>query len=94
MLQAAGVNATAYAAKLSDGQTSVIVLNKEALANIEIELEFRLGMSRALETESLQAPALESHEVHITTSKKLNWLKQGKYTVVVPRASGLRLTIS
>jgi len=93
-LQAAGVNATAYAAKLSDGQTSVIILNKEALADIEIELEFGLRMSGNVETETLQAPALESREANITTSKKVDSLKQGKCTVVVPRASGLRLTVA
>jgi hypothetical protein len=32
-LQAAGVNGTAYAAKLPGGQTSLILLNKEALAD-------------------------------------------------------------
>ena len=93
-LQAAGVNATAYAAKLSEGRTSVIILNKEALADIEIELEFGLGVGSVVETETLQAPALESREARITTSKKVDSLNQGKCTVVAPRASGLRLTLT
>jgi hypothetical protein len=39
-LQAAGVNATAYVAKLPNGQTSVIILNKDAIADVELELDF------------------------------------------------------
>src|SRR4029077_7359524 len=35
-LQAAEVNATAYAAKLPDGHTSVIILNKDAAADLEV----------------------------------------------------------
>jgi hypothetical protein len=91
-LQAAGVNATAYAAKLPGGQASVIILNKEMLTDIEIEFEFS-GLSGAVETKTLRAPALESREAHITTAQAHDSLKQGKYTLVVPRASGLRLTV-
>src|SRR5246500_5478080 len=69
-LQAAGVNATAYAAKLRGGQTSVIILNKDAGADLEVELDFGRGVSGAVETEILQAPALASREAHITTSTK------------------------
>ncbi len=93
-LQAAGVNATAYAAKLAGGQTSVIILNKDAVADIEVELEFGRGMSGAVETETLHAPALDSHEAHITTSTKTDILKRGKCSVIVPRATGLRLTLT
>ena len=35
-LQAAGVNATAYAAKLPGGQTSVIILNKDVVTELEV----------------------------------------------------------
>ena len=48
-LQVAGVNATAYAAKLPGGQTSVIILNKDAVADLELELHFGRGNSGALE---------------------------------------------
>lgn len=91
-LQTAGVNATAYAAKLPGGQTSVTILNKDAAADVEVELDFG-GMSGAVQTEILHAPALDSREAHITTSTKADPLKQGKYSVVVPRATGLRLTL-
>jgi hypothetical protein len=92
-VQAAGVNATAYAAKLPGGQTSVIILNKDASADIEIELDFG-RVSGAVETETLHAPALDSREAHITTSTKTDSLKQGKCSVVVPHATGLRVTLT
>jgi hypothetical protein len=61
-LQTAGVNATAYAAKLPSGQSSVIVLNKDAVTDFEVELDFGRGVSGAVETEILHAPALDSRE--------------------------------
>jgi len=93
-LQAAGVNATAYAAKLPAGQTSVIILNKDAVADVEVELDFGSGMSGMVETETLRGPALDSREAHITTSTKTDSLKQGKCSVVVSRATALRLTLT
>ena len=93
-LQAAGVNATAYAAKLPAGQTSVIILNKDAVADMEVELDFGSGMSGMVETERLHGPALDSRDAHITTSTKTDSLKQGKCSVVVSRATGLRLTLT
>jgi len=39
-LQDTGVNATAYAAKLPGGHISVIILNKDAAADLEVELDF------------------------------------------------------
>ena len=47
-LQAAGVNATAYAAKLPGGQASVIILNKDATADLEVELDFGRDASRVV----------------------------------------------
>lgn len=92
-MQAAGVNATAYAAKLPGGKTSVIILNKDAEADLEIELDFGGSMRGAVETETLHAPALDSRETHITASAKTDSLKQGKCSGVVPHATGLRLTV-
>jgi hypothetical protein len=92
-LQAAGVNATAYAAKLPSGQRSVIILNKDAVADLEVELDFGRGTSGAVEIETLHAPALDSREAHIT-STKTDSLKQGKCSVTVPHATGLRVTLS
>ncbi len=83
-LQAVGVNATAYAAKLPGGQTSLIILNKDAVADLEVELDFGGGMSGAVETETLHAPALDSREAHITTSKKTDSLKRGNPPSLFP----------
>jgi len=93
-LRAAGVNATAYAAKLPGGRTSLIILNKDAAADLEVELDFGRGASGAAETEILHAPALDSREAHITTSTKTDPLKQGKCSVTVPHAAGLCLTLT
>jgi len=93
-LQAAGANATAYAAKLADGNISVIILNKDALADIDVELELGRGIRGAVESETLHAPSLDSRETHISKSSKTDSLKQGKYSVTVPRATGLRLTLT
>ena len=91
-LQAVGVNATAYAARLPGGQTSVIILNKDAVADVEVQLDFGDGRSGAIETETLRAPALDSREAH-TTSTKTDAFKEGKCSVTVPHATGLRLTV-
>jgi hypothetical protein len=93
-LQAVGVNATAYAAKLPGGQTSVIILNKDAGADLEVELDFGRGVSGAVETEILHSPALDSREAHITTSTKTGSLNQGKCSVTVPHTTGLRVTLT
>jgi hypothetical protein len=92
-LQDTGVNATAYAAKLPDGHTSVIILNKDAAADLEVELDFGRGASGVVQTETLHAAALDSREAHITTSTKTDLLKQGKCSVAVPHAMGLRVTL-
>jgi hypothetical protein len=92
-LQGAGANATAYAAKLPRGRTSVIILNKDAVVDLEVELDFGRDAIGAVEAETLHAPALDSREAHLTMSTKSNSLKQGKCSVVVPHATGLRLTV-
>jgi hypothetical protein len=89
-----GVNATAYAAKLPGGHISVIILNKDAAADLEVELDFSRDASGVVQTETLHAPALDSREAHITTSTKSDLLKQGKCSVIVPHATGVRVTLS
>jgi hypothetical protein len=91
-LQDTGVNATAYAAKLPSGHTSVIILNKDAAEDLEVELDFGRDASGVVQAETLQAPGLDSREAHITTSTKSDSLKQGKCSVTVPHATGLRVT--
>ena len=58
-----------------------------------MELDFGRGASGVVQTEILQAPGLDSREAHITTSTKTDSLKQGKCSVIVPDAMGLRLTL-
>lgn len=91
-LQGAGVNATGYAAKLPSGKVSVIILNKDSAADVEVELDFG-NTSGAIETETLRAPALDSREAHITTPAKAGSLKDGKWSAIVPHASGLRVSV-
>jgi hypothetical protein len=92
-LQAAGVNASAYAAKLAGGQTSVIVLNKDTENDLAINLDFGAAKSGTVEIERLHAPSVDSREAHITRSTTPGHLKNGKLNALVPSASGLRLTI-
>ncbi|HSU33455.1 MAG TPA: hypothetical protein VLJ11_19660 [Bryobacteraceae bacterium] len=92
-LQAAGVNGTAYAAKLPSGHVAVVVLNKDAERDVELKLDFGARRTGAVETETLHAPALDSREAHITQSPESGRLEDGKYTVTVPHATGLCLTL-
>jgi len=92
-LQAAGINATAYAAKLSDGKTSVVVLNKDMENDLALRLDFGAIRTRAVETDTLHAPSLESREARIARASKSAHIKDGIFATLVPRASGLRVTI-
>jgi hypothetical protein len=92
-LQATGVDATAYAATLSSGHIAVIILNKDAEQNVEVSLDFGKGKTGAVETKTLHAPALDSREAHITQSSEPGHLQGGKYTVTVPHATGVCLTL-
>jgi hypothetical protein len=71
----------------------VIILNKDAAADLEVELDFGRGSGRKVETEKLHAQALDTREAHITASTKTGSLKRGKFSVAVPHATGLRLTV-
>jgi len=92
-LQASGVNATAYAAKLHGGRTSIILLNKDAAKDLALTIEFGAGGSGMVGMETLRAPSLDSREAHISLEAERGHLKQGSYDVTIPHASGLRLTL-
>jgi hypothetical protein len=92
-LQATGVDASAYAATLPTGHAAVIILNKDAEQKVEVTLDFGRGRTGAVETTMLHAPALDSREAHITRSSDPGSLRDGKYTVTVPPATGLCLTL-
>jgi hypothetical protein len=93
-IQVAGVDATAYAAKLPGGHVSLIILNKDSEKDLVLTLDFGTARTGQVETETLHAPALDSREAHIARSAQAGRLKQGKVTVTVPHATGLRLTLS
>jgi hypothetical protein len=92
-LQALGVDATAYAATLPSGHVAVIILNKDAEQNIEVRLDFGRGRTGTVETKTLHAQSLDSREAHITRSLERGRLREGKYTVTVPHATGVCLTL-
>ncbi|MGC2398630.1 MAG: hypothetical protein WA510_02545, partial [Acidobacteriaceae bacterium] len=92
-IQAAGVDATAYAAKLPDGAISVVVLNKDPERDLELTLDFGTDRSSAVEVETLHASAMDAREANITRDPKHGALKQGRFAVTVPHASGMRVTV-
>lgn len=92
-LQATGVDATAYAAKLPGGKVAIIILNKDAEQDIEISLDFGKGRIGEVETETMHATALDSREAHITRSPQPVRLKDGTYTLTIPHATGHCLTL-
>ena len=91
-LQQSGVNASGYAAKLPGGEISVIILNKDADRDLALTVNFGSGKSGAVAIEALHAPAIDSREAHITPGEA-GKLKGGNYSVTVPKASGMRLTV-
>jgi len=92
-LQAAGVNATAFAAKLADGKLSAIVLNKDAEKDVTVTLDFGATKATAATVQTLTAASLTSREAHIAMAAKPVAVKDGKATVTVPKSSGLRITL-
>lgn len=72
----------------------MIILNKDAAAELEVELDFGRDPSGVVQSETLHAPGLDSREAHITTSTKTDALKQGKCSITVPHATGVRVTVS
>jgi hypothetical protein len=92
-LQATGVDATAYAAILPSRHLAVIILNKDAEQNVEVTLDFGSGRTGAVETKTLHALSLDNREAHITGSLEHGRLRDGKYTVTVPHATGVFLTV-
>jgi hypothetical protein len=92
-IQASGVNATAYAAKLRDGAISVLVLNKDQEHDLELTLDFGADRGSTVEIEVLHASALDAREAHITPEAGSGTLQHGRHVALVPHASGLRVTV-
>ena len=93
-LQSTGVDATAYAAMLASGHRAVIVLNKDAARDLDVQLDFGTQRTGTIETTTLHAPSLESREAHITRDSQRAALRDGKYTISVPHATGLCVTLT
>jgi hypothetical protein len=91
-LRAAGVNATAYAAKLPSGHVAVIILNKDD-RDVRVNLDFGQERNGPVETSTLHAPSLDSRSARITLSPRHGQLKDGRYTVIVRRSIGLCLRV-
>ena len=92
-LQTTGVDATAYAATLANGRVAAIILNKDPEQDLEVSLDFGAGRTGVVDIKTLHAPALDSREAHITESPEPGRLQNGKYTVTVPHATGVCLTL-
>jgi hypothetical protein len=90
-IQATGVNGTAYAAKLPDSAMTVVILNKDAMRDLGLTIDFGAG-NGTVETEVLHAPAVDAREAHITREPK-SALNQGRFAVTVRHSSGMRLTV-
>ncbi|HEY3703607.1 MAG TPA: hypothetical protein VGL22_01000 [Terracidiphilus sp.] len=91
-LQAAGVNATAYAAKLSNGAVSVIILNKDLDKDVAVTLKLAGKSGSKVEIEKLEAPGIDSRETHVTRGSNGGVSSGAGYVVQVPKASGVRVT--
>jgi hypothetical protein len=93
-LQAAGVNARAYAASLPSGETAVIILNKDAENDLSLSLDLGGRKIAKVAVEALTAPALDSREAHIATRSIASKSDNGKIRLDVPHASGIRVVVS
>ena len=87
-IQAEGVDATACAANLPDGAVAVVILNKDAVRDLDVGSE----KSGTVEIETLHAPAIDAREAHITREPNRT-VKQGRFVVTASHSSGMRLTV-
>ncbi len=92
-LQASGANAAGYGAELHGGRRSIVLLNKDLAAGLDVELDFGRAARGAITVELLHAPAVDSREAHITPAARRGALSGGTFTVPLPHASGVRITV-
>ena len=90
-LQAAGVNATAYAAEMPSGKRSVILINKDLDKDLEVSLDF--GKRGGVHVEVLRAPSIESREAGISSQPPAKFENHGHVTFSLPHASAVRVTV-
>lgn len=90
-LKASGVNATGYAGRLSGGAVRVVLLNKDAMRDLDVRL--RLAMpGEPTDVVALRAPALDSRSAEIVPIASVGRREAGDYRLTLPKASGLCLT--
>jgi hypothetical protein len=92
-LQVSGVNASAYAARHHDGTRSVVVINKDLAADVTIELDFGSGVKGHVGIETLHAAAIDSRDTALS-NHPTGKLHAGRYSLVVPHASAVRVTVT
>ncbi len=93
-LQSTGVNATAYAGESAGHQRSVVILNKDLGKDLEVMLDFGKGSGRTVEVATLQAPAIDSRAARIVRAAKGRLSDDGRHSVSIARASGMRVTVA
>ena len=93
-LQASGVDATGFAARMPNGELSVIVLNKDADRDVTVTIDFGEEKSAAATVEKLSSDALSSREARIAMETKPVEVKGGRTIVTVARSSGMRITLA
>lgn len=92
-LLAAGVDATAYAARMPNGELRVTILNKDADRDVAVDLNCGSQKGGAVEIATLRAPALDSRKAEITPARPSGHLRNGHCAITVPRATGMCITI-
>jgi hypothetical protein len=82
------VNATAYAARQTDGKLMVIILNKDESQDLTLHVpSFEVR-------EVLTAPSLEAKEAHILTGSQASTaIKASSGTLTVPKSTALKITL-
>jgi hypothetical protein len=92
ILQAAGIDATAYAAELPGGKRSIIILNKDLEKDLDLTLDFGPATNATIEKQKLEATYIDSREAKFTEPFKSNLAESGRYLLLVPHASAVRIT--
>ena len=104
-LQAAGIDATAYAAELPGGKRSIVILNKDLVNDLEVSLDFGKGSNASIEKQRLtgslpfrkdltsaEASAIDSRDALFSGPARSKLQDSGRYEIVVPHASAVRIT--
>ena len=92
-LQKSGVNATGYAAQFEGKKAAVIILNKDERKDLKVNLRLGARGSRSVEIKTLSAPALNSRETRISKSESPGQIQNGEYSLAVPRATGVCVSV-